>query len=136
MWLRTVEQDHPDWTTPFRSEPTQQCVWTIPREPAGRIKAVAHKAAVHELGHVLNIGENEPVERKYGDEVYSGNPNDPTVEWVEDTDQSQPVREWSIMADGSSQDQYLPPTNETYFAFSIEEVMTVSTKDTQVEDPS
>lgn len=36
------------------------------------------------------------------------------------------------MSGGTEEDQYLPPTNQTYFAFSLEELQTVSTADREV----
>ena len=41
------------------------------------------------------------------------------------------VNEWSVMSSGTQREQYIEPTEETYFALSIEEVMTVGTDDTQ-----
>lgn len=57
---------------------------------------------------------------------------DTTIEYVEDrfgTDEEY----WSVMTGGSHVDQYIEPTNASYVAFSIEELLTVSTEDTAVE---
>jgi len=98
---------------------------------AEEVRAILHKTTVHEIGHVLNIGEAEPDEQNFGDEVYSGSGDDPTVEEV--TGRIRPIEEWSVMSGGSEEVQYIEPTNATYVAFSIEELLTVSTEDTQVD---
>lgn len=93
---------------------------------------LATKAAVHEIGHVLNIGEADDEDFDGDgnlDEVYSSGGDDPTIER-----QSLLVRRWSVMSAGSSSDQYLPPTNTTYFVFSIEELLTVSRNDAQIDE--
>jgi len=103
--------------------------------PQDQIRTIIHKTTVHEIGHVLNIGENEPAEWG-GTEVYSGCPAgctnpDPTIEFVENRFGTG-IREWSVMSSGPNEEQYVDPTNATYFAFSIEELLTISTRDTQV----
>jgi len=96
-----------------------------------RERAVALKTAVHEIGHVLNIGEAD----EGSDEIYSGNGNDPTPERVIDKrGRTSTSLFWSVMSSGTNDDQYLPPTNETYFAFSIEELFTIDTSDTAIKD--
>ena len=92
---------------------------------------VGLKTAVHEIRHVLNIGEAD----EGSDEIYSGNGNDPTPERVIDKrGRTSTYRFWSVMSSGTNDDQYLPPTNETYFAFSIEELFTIDTSDTAIKD--
>lgn len=94
-------------------------------------RAAAHKTAVHEIGHVLNIGENEPAEQASGTEIYSGSREDPTIERIENRNNAE-IEHWSVMSSGTRPGQYVKPTYETYFAFSIEELLTISTDDTQV----
>jgi hypothetical protein len=93
----------------------------------GKVSAIARKSAVHELGHVLGTGETD----ESGDEVYSGENSDYSLETVEDFGQAfdPAVTEWSVMSGGTELDQFLPSSNETYFAFSLEELLTVSTND-------
>jgi|GEM_PF-5612821 len=85
---------------------------------------------VHEIGHVLNADENDETNA----EVYSGTANDNTHEAVVDSSQSTDTVVWSVMSSGTTRAQYLPPTDEHYVAYSIEELLTVSTADTQVKD--
>jgi len=65
--------------------------------------------------------------------AYSKSQNDPTIERVRDSAQGNDAERWSVMSSGTDTDQYLPPTNERYFAFSIEELLTVSTADEEVD---
>lgn len=83
------------------------------------------------------MGGAESAERG-GTEVYSGcsscSAPDPTLELVR-TQSGSTVDEWSVMSSGAERDQYIRPTEATYFSFSLEELLTVSTEDTQVTGP-
>ena len=118
---RGFDRDDSEWIALFRNGLyTSSVSGRLRLNHDEKVRAVAHKATVHELGHVLNMGENEPAERKQGDEVSSGSSGDPTLERMNDTRSPFFVDEWNVMSGGAERAQYLPPTNETYFAFSSE----------------
>lgn len=96
--------------------------------------ALNQKAAAHEIGHVLNLGETD--DDCCWTEVYSGDPSeDLTRENMMDSTQPQPeVQRWSLMSRGTQVSHYLPPTKYTYLAISLEEMRTVDTDD-EVFDP-
>lgn len=79
--------------------------------------AISLKTAVHEIGHVLDLGEADDRDG----EIFSGddNPVDRTPETL------QGRREWSEMASGWDDDMVIPPIRGRYFAFSIEELSTI-----------
>jgi hypothetical protein len=85
-----------------------------------RMRAVTAKTAVHEIGHVLEVGE---IDDRYGNEVYSGARQDNSVETVLNKTSSPPqvVQEWSVMSGGVNDENFIPPTDSDYTAFSIEE---------------
>ena len=87
------------------------------------------KTAVHEIGHVLNIGEADD---NGDDEVYSGGINDSDEENIKISGRSGEF--WSIMSGGTSNQQYVSPTDDTFFAFSIQELFTISTTDNAVDE--
>ncbi|WP_415379434.1 hypothetical protein [Halosimplex sp. TS25] len=133
----TGNRDETTWVSAFINGNTEQRDfneipanrWGISRDE--QIRSMMLKTSVHEIGHVLNMGE---IDDNGGSEVYSGGGSDRTQEVVFDHAQGGVgVTEWSVMSGDTLEDQFLPPTNETYFAFSIEEVLSVSTDDWQVE---
>jgi len=90
------------------------------------MRSTVAKTAVHEIGHILDLGE---VDDRGGREIYSGrnqqNNVDYTPEFVANRESGNDVREWSVMSNGIQQDNYLHPTDGTYTAFSIEEFQTM-----------
>jgi len=133
----TGDRDETTWVSVFMNGNTEQS--DFQEIPAGRwgisrneqVRSMTLKTTVHELGHVLNMGE---VDDNGNTEVYSGGGSDATEETILDRAQGGiGVEEWSVMSGGTEEDQFLPPTNETYFALSLEELMSASTNDWHVE---
>ena len=58
-------------------------------------------------------------------EVYSGDTNDPTKEFVNDPTNPASIGEWSIMRSGWGKVLVQPPLSQRYFVFSVEELSTV-----------
>ncbi|WP_459190661.1 hypothetical protein [Halosimplex sp. J119] len=85
------------------------------------------KTMMHEIGHLLGAGrlDDGKTIHYWPKEIYSGsvdeqNP-DPTMENL-----SSPTMErWSVMSAGYPNDVTKPPMSEEYFAFSIEEALTI-----------
>lgn len=117
----------------FRAVPSGANQLNLTRDE--QVHAIALKTAVHEIGHVLNAGEAD----EGNSEVYSGMndqccTNDPTREGIQSPNQIRYV--WSVMSSGTEDSQYLSPMNGDYFAYSLEELVTVNTEDTQAgEEP-
>jgi len=88
-------------------------------------RAVTTKTAVHEIGHHLSLGENEANDVP-SDETYSGSDNDNTPENVTRTiGNSDLITTWSVMSSGVDRINFIPPTDDHYTAFSIEELLTI-----------
>lgn len=78
-----------------------------------------------------SIRERTPVRssqttRLLSGEVYSGY-EDPTPEYVVNQRRNEAVAIWSVMSSGANRHQYIGETGVKYTAFSIEELMTMST---------
>jgi len=83
------------------------------------------KVAVHEIGHHLSLGENEANDVP-GGETYSGGDDDNTPEEVVRTvGTTAPVSTWSVMSNGVTSRDFIPPTDAHYTALSIEELLTI-----------
>lgn len=95
----------------------------VPGSPSRteEIRTLALSVQVHEIGHLINAGEAD----ESGREVYSGDPNDPTPENVVINGNLQ--AQWSVMNNGGSVQEYLPPGGNDYVPFSIEELLTANT---------
>ena len=92
----------------------------------GKIRAVTAKTAVHEIGHQLSIGRSDDDSAILAfEEVYSGGDDDPTPEYIENSRTNARTSRWSVMSSGVDSDQYSPPSNGTYTAFSLEELTTL-----------
>lgn len=88
-----------------------------------KMRAITAKTAVHEIGHILDLGE---VDDQDGDEVYSGDTDDLTKEFVFSKVKDNSVSLWSVMSTGIPGDSFIPPTGTTYTAFSIEEWLPIT----------
>jgi hypothetical protein len=90
---------------------------------------VMAKATLHEIGHTLHIGEadddcgNREIPNPILNEVYSGSNDDCTYE-RQSYNQGHTDR-WSIMRSGYGPQLTLDPVNGSYFAYSIEELLTI-----------
>jgi len=96
-----------------------------------QLRLLTMKTLVHELGHAIDAGELDDNK----DEVYSGDPgrirdNDPTTERI--ILEGSIERRWSIMANGKFEAMFADPMNGTYFAFSLEELL--STRSDEDDD--
>lgn len=96
----------------------------LSRSPYGsKTGMVAAKTEIHEIAHSFNAGQADDtldlstVSR--AGEVYSGSNKDDTKEPINGKDR------WSIMSSSYYYHLSEPPMNGKYFAFSIEEVMTM-----------
>jgi len=126
----TDNRDETEWMTVF-TDPTNSN--HAPFRAPGRLglsnaearRAVTSKTAVHEIGHHLSLGENEANDVP-GGETYSGSDNDNTPENVTRTiGNSDLVTTWSVMSSGVDRINFIPPTDDHYTAFSIEELLTI-----------
>jgi len=129
------DRDDSEWIAVFAHGIDSPSNVTLNASPDLRFRAAARKAAVHELGHVLNMGEADDRDEDGDgdiDEIYSGGGDDFTEEFVEDSLTNERDL-WSVMTAGLDSAQYIKPMNGTYFPFSIQELLTASTEDTQVE---
>jgi len=106
-------------------EVTASTVRTSPYETG--LALVAAKSEIHEIGHSFGAGELddrsliEDPGRKFtrDGEVYSGRPADETPETVRGSD------EWSIMSSGWNGELDDWPMKGRYFAYSIEELLSM-----------
>lgn len=73
-----------------------------------RMRAVTAKTTVHEIGHVLGVGENDD---NGAEEVYSGDIKDDTKEDVKSSVAGGSVQTWSVMSNGINRENFLPPTD-------------------------
>lgn len=85
------------------------------------MRALTAKTAVHEIGHQLNIGKLDDD----GDEVYSGSSGDSSHEYTVNPLTNRAIDDWSVMSNGLQSDQFVQPTDDTYTAFSLEELTTL-----------
>jgi len=92
-------------------------------DPAEEHRALTAKTAIHEIGHMLRIGERDD----RGEEIYSGSGDDYTPEPVTNPVTDEALLQWSVMTSGTTNAQYTPLTDD-YIAFSIEELLTLKRK--------
>jgi len=90
-----------------------------------QMRAVSLPTAIHEFGHVLNIGENDDSFNSQPREVYTGELYDYTPEAIIDRSDDTNIR-WSAMNSGTHESEFVPPTDHHYAVYSIEELFTVS----------
>jgi len=100
-------------------------------EPPNHTKSEhLHKTIMHEIGHVMGAGRKDDgaLLNPFA-EVYSGSdssPRDPTKEYVGTSPYDDP--RWSIMSSSWVDEATGPPMDGRYFAFSIEELLTIELK--------
>jgi len=89
------------------------------------VRLMMTKTLVHELGHVVDTGELD--ERDGVDEVYSGKPDGVDEDYTpERTELNGSIQtEWSVMGNGKLEEMFYPPMNGSYYAFSIEELLSI-----------
>jgi hypothetical protein len=80
---------------------------------------VAAKVAMHEFGHVKGIGEADDGALGPYDETYTDDTDDDTIEEIDGTIQQ------TIMGRAFDQRLMTEPMNGSYFAYSIEELLTI-----------
>jgi hypothetical protein len=103
--------------------------------------AEVRSVALHEIGHLLAFGTNDDpkIAGILSGEVYSGNPDDKTPEYI-DVNESVSLRrpfginnniadKWSVMSEGFPTGVKHPPINGTYTPISIEEILTAEFHD-------
>lgn len=85
------------------------------------------KTQVHELGYLTGAGRNDNNRADLPwEEVYSGDPDDPTPETVNLKSKKSQV--WSVMSNGWDADVNEQPMGGEYIAYSLEELYTIEFK--------
>jgi len=105
-----------------------------------QLRLLAAKSLAHELGHAVDLGELDDRDFKRDnkeDEIYSGQP-DPTGTKEDETPESVLLngsreKRWSLMASGKTGAIYSAPMNGSYYAISIEELLSIQ-EDSENDD--
>lgn len=110
---------------PTRSSTSHSPSGDIRRSPYdNNAEFVITSVITHEIGHIIGFGEADD---RNGEEIYSGQDGrDYTPENIVNQSTNTGVDEWSVMSSGAPSDNYVPPTNANFTAFSIEEWLSLT----------